>query len=119
MEADMTNKEKISLGIAVGAAAVVWFLERKLTASPTSGIGATRSKQKKFYVYAGYWENYISSKPMPTPYVFRRAFRDIDRAIDYAVSLGDTVIYCDNVKYDLPDYLYEALQDEGYEYFRF
>ena len=34
----MTNKDKISLGLAVGAAAVVWFLERKLTG--VSGIGA-------------------------------------------------------------------------------
>ena len=37
----MTKKDKISLGIAVGAAAAVWFLERKLNTSSVSGIGST------------------------------------------------------------------------------
>ena len=36
----MTKKDKISLGIAVGAAAAVWFLERRLNNSGTAGIGA-------------------------------------------------------------------------------
>lgn len=75
------------------------------------GVGATR---KRYYVYAGYYENYISSKPMPAPYVLRKTFSSINRAIDYAESFGDTVIYCDNVKYDLPDFIYEALQDSDY-----
>ena len=78
-----------------------------------SGIGTT----KKYYVYAGYWENFISSEPMPEPYILRRTFRSIDRAIEYAYSFGDEVIYCENVKYDLPDWLYESLQDQDYEYF--
>ena len=92
---------------------------KKHRESGANGIGATRNKQKKFYVYAGYWENYISSKPMPSPYVKRRTFSNIDAVINYAEDLWDTVIYCDNVKYDLPDYMYESLQDEDYEYFRF
>ena len=81
-----------------------------------SGIGAAR-KQKRFYVYAGYYENFITSEPMPAPFVKRRSFGNIEKAIDYAESFGDEVIYCDNVKYDLPDYLYEYLQDNDYEYF--
>ena len=36
MEIDMTKNEKISLGIAVGAAAAVWFAKR---AAGVSGIG--------------------------------------------------------------------------------
>lgn len=107
----MKTDLKIALGaFAVGVAAFLWV--RKHTKG-TSGIGST----KKYYVYAGYYENYISSEPMPDPYILRRTFRSIDRAIDYADSFGDEVIYCENVKYDLPDYLYEALQDEDYEYF--
>ena len=74
--------------------------------------------KKKFYVYAGYWENYISTQPMPAPYVLRRTCRTIENAIKYADSFGDTVIYCDNVKDDLPNLLYEYLQDTEYEYFK-
>ncbi len=74
--------------------------------------------KKKFYVYAGYWENYISTQPMPAPYVLRRTCRTIENAIKYADSFGDTVIYCDNVKDDLPNDLYEYLQDTEYEYFK-
>lgn len=74
--------------------------------------------KKKFYVYAGYYENYISTQPMPAPYVLRRTCRTIENAIKYADSFGDTVIYCDNVKDDLPNDLYEYLQDTEYEYFK-
>lgn len=74
--------------------------------------------KKKFYVYAGYYENYISTQPMPAPYVLRRTCRTIENAIKYADSFGDTVIYCDNVKDDLPNDLYEYLQDTEYKYFK-
>ena len=77
------------------------------------GVGATR----KFYVYAGYYELYISTKPMPAPYVLQRTCRTIENAIKYADSFGDNIVYCDNVKYDLPDYIYDALQDSDYEFF--
>lgn len=79
------------------------------------GVGAT----KKFYVYAGYYELYISTKPMPAPYVLQRTCRTIENAIKYADSFGDNIVYCDNVKYDLPDYIYDALQDSDYEYFKY
>ena len=72
---------------------------------------------KKYYVYAGYYENYISSEPMPTPYILRKTFRKINRAIQYAESFCDTVIFCDNVKDDLPDYLYDYLQEHN-EFFK-
>ena len=110
----MKTESKLALGaLIVGIGA--WLFGK--SAKGTAGIGAARRGAKKYYVYAGYYENYISSEPMPDPYILRRTFRSIDRAIDYADSFGDEVIYCENVKYDLPDYLYEALQDEDYEYF--
>lgn len=74
--------------------------------------------KKKFYVYAGYYENFISTHPMPAPYVLRRICRTIENAIKYADSFDDNVVYCDNVKDDLPTFLYETLQESGYEYFK-
>ena len=113
------NSSKTINWICAGIAAyfagitIAGIIKRK---KGVNGIGTAR-KQKRFYVYAGYYENYISAKPMPAPYVKRRTFSSIERAIDYAESFGDTVIFCDNVKYDLPDYLYESLQDQ--DYFRY
>ena len=109
----MKDSLKLGAAVIVGAGLIGWL--KKKAKSGIKGIGA--AKQKKFYVYAGYYENYISSEPMPAPYVLRRTFRSIDRAIDYAESFEDTVIYCENVKHDLPDYLYETLQDVDYDYF--
>lgn len=108
---------KLDWKMAGAAAGVLWCIHkiRKGVNSAIKGIGAA----KKYYVYAGYYENYISSEPMPEPYVLRKTFRDIDSAIDFADSFGDEIIYCDNVKYDLPDYLYEALQDEDYDFLKY
>lgn len=89
--------------------------KREQQAQGAQGVGAT----KKFYVYAGYYELYISTKPMPAPYVLQRTCRTIENAIKYADSFGDNIVYCDNVKYDLPDYIYDALQDSDYEYFKY
>ena len=114
-------KKKSNIGWWIAGLAGVVLLHNKLngvgkrgllfpeeeTNESIEGIGAA----KKFYVYAGYYENYISSKPMPRPYVLRKTFRSIDRAINYAESFGDTVIYCDNVKYNLPDFMYDAIAE--------
>lgn len=101
----MKTDSKIALvALAFGVAAFFWA--RKHTKG-TAGIGAA----KKYYVYAGYYENYISSKPMPAPYVLRRTCRTIDNAIRYADSFDDTIIYCDNVKYDLPEWMYDAIAE--------
>ena len=75
--------------------------------------------KKKFYVYAGYYELYISSEPMPAPYMFQRWFWKIERAIKYAESWDDTIQYCENVKDDLPTMLAEMLEQDEYEYFKF
>lgn len=112
----MANSKYTSWLIAGAAAVAAYFYARK---KGIAGIGAAKSRAKKYYVYAGYYENYISSEPMPKPYVLRKTFRSIDRAIEYADSFGDEIIYCDNVKYDLPDYLYEWYQDNGYDFFKY
>ena len=98
--------------LAFGALAA-WALIRKNNS--VSGIGLV----KKFYVYAGYHENIISAEPLPEPFVLRRTCRTIENAIKYAESFEDTVTFCENVKYDLPDYLYDYFQDHDYEYAKF
>ena len=74
---------------------------------------------KKFYVYAGYYELYISSEPMPEAFMLQKWFRKIERAIEWAEAWEDTIIYCENVKDDLPDYIREVLQENNYEFFKF
>ena len=75
--------------------------------------------EKKFYVYAGYYENYISSKRMPKQFILQGVRDTIEEAISYADSFGDGIEYCENVKDDLPDYLYEFLQEHGYSFYKF
>lgn len=75
--------------------------------------------EKKFYVYAGYYENYISSERMPKPFILQGVRDTIEEAISYADSFGDNIEYCENVKDDLPDYLYEFLQEHGYSFYKF
>ena len=75
--------------------------------------------KKKFYVYAGYYENYISSKPMPKPFILRGVRYTIEEAISYADNFGDGIEYCENVKDDLPDYLYDFLSEHGYSFYKF
>lgn len=113
----MKKSSKLGLAVGVVVGALMLFKgKKKGTDENTSGVGAVR-KNPKFYVYAGYYELYISAKEMPKPYVLLKTFRSIDRAIEYAESYEDTIIYCDNVKDYLPDYIYEVLQDNDYEFF--
>ena len=37
----------------------------------------------KFYVYAGYYENFISGHKLPKPYILRDEFKTFDEALDY------------------------------------
>lgn len=74
---------------------------------------------KKFYVYAGYYELYISSKEMPAPYMYQADFDNIEEAIKFAEEWEDTIIFCENVKDDLPTDIYEFNQETDYEYFKF
>ena len=73
----------------------------------------------KFYVYAGYYELYVSAKPMDMPgYFFQSWHRKIERAIEKAESFDDTVHYCENVREYLPQWLKDVL-DENNSYFNF
>lgn len=71
---------------------------------------------KKFYVYAGYWEVYISTQQLPAPYVLQSTHRKIECALRAAEKYDVHIIYCENVKDDLPMWLYESLQESNYEY---
>lgn len=71
-----------------------------------------------FYIYAGYYELYISTEPMNYPYTLQAEYKSINQAINYCESIGDHIIYCESVKDYLPDYLYEYLQDNNYQYFK-
>ena len=37
----------------------------------------------KYYVYAGYYENFISGHKLPKPYTLRDEFKTFDEALDY------------------------------------
>lgn len=73
----------------------------------------------KFYVYAGYYEVYVSAKLMPAPYMLQSTHRKIERALEAAEKFDVTINYCESVKNDLPTFLYETLQDQEYEYAKF
>jgi len=72
----------------------------------------------KFYIYAGYYELYISTEPLALPRVYQTEYDDIRDAIAYCEELEDTIIYCENVKDYLPDYIYEANQESNYQYYK-
>lgn len=69
-----------------------------------------------FYLYAGYYEHYLTTEPMNAPYVLELETNDIDEAMDYADETGDTIIYCDTVRDYLPNWLYDCLTEDGYEF---
>lgn len=39
----------------------------------------------KYYVYAGYYENFISGHKLPKPYTLRDEFKTFDEALDYVM----------------------------------
>ena len=39
----------------------------------------------KYYVYAGYYENFISGHKLPKPYTLRDEFKTFDEAFDYVL----------------------------------
>ena len=42
----------------------------------------------KYYVYAGYYENFISGHKLPKPYTLRDEFKTFDEALDYVGKIG-------------------------------
>lgn len=72
----------------------------------------------KFYIYAGYYELYITTEHLDEPLVYLTEFDTIEQALNYCDEQDDCTIYCDNVKDYLPDYLYDYLQEHDYEYYK-
>lgn len=72
-----------------------------------------------FYLYAGYYELYLTTEPMDAPYVLQYARNDLQAVLDYAEERGDTLIYCDTVRDYLPACIYDFNLWEGYEYFHY
>ena len=72
----------------------------------------------KFYVYAGYYEIYISSKPLNKPHVFLKKFkRNIRGALKFAESFDDTIRYCRNIRKYLRDKNLVEWLDEHQEWY--
>ena len=71
----------------------------------------------KFYVYAGYYENFISGHKLPKPYILRDEFKTFDEALDYVLeNFDDDLFFTKDVinyainngivnDYNLEDYL--------------
>ena len=118
----MTKNEKISLGIAVGAAAAVWFLERRLNTSGTAGIGDVpvwnRGHIRNWFEYEHYDYPEKIAVVMNKPYYIKPgclevySYRDRDakswafgRA--FAIKEGDV------------DYLREMCEKHGIKYIEY
>lgn len=63
---------------------------------------------KKYYVYAGYYENFISGHKLPKPYILRDTFKTFDEALDYILENWE-----DEAIYYTEDVIDEAI-DSGY-----
>lgn len=68
---------------------------------------------KYFYAYAGYYEWFITTEPMPKPFVLVKRYRKIENAIKYAESYGDTVHYMENTREYLPEWLREIISENN------
>ncbi len=66
-----------------------------------------------FYAYAGYYEWFITTEPMPKPFVLMRRFHKIKNAIKYAMSFQDTVHYMENTRKYLPESLQEIISENN------
>lgn len=64
----------------------------------------SKSKKIKYYVYAGYYENYITGHKLPPPYILREVFDSFNNAQDYVMANygDDTVLYTEDVAENIP-----------------
>lgn len=77
---------------------------------------------RKIYVYAGYYELFVSSKPMAAPYMYQAEFDTVSEAEEWLDENFDTEN--DTVFYERPIYdesrIAECLLDEEEaEYYKF
>ena len=52
----------------------------------------------RFYVYAGYYEWYISTKTLPEPRIFQRTFGTFEKAVRFAKKHDDWINYMEDVE---------------------
>ena len=69
----------------------------------------------KYYVYAGYYENYISGHKLPKPYTLRDEFKTFDEALDYVLENweDDAIFFTEDVISDAIDNGF--INDEDWE----
>jgi hypothetical protein len=77
---------------------------------------------RKIYVYAGYHELFVSSKPMAAPFMYQAEFDTVSEAEEWLDENFDTVndtVYYERSIYDesrLADYPYEDFEAEYYKF---
>ena len=69
----------------------------------------------KYYVYAGYYENFISGHKLPKPYALRDEFKTFDEALDYVWENweDDAIFFTEDVIDDAIDNGF--IDDENWE----
>lgn len=69
----------------------------------------------KYYVYAGYYENFISGHKLPKPYTLRDEFKTFDEALDYVWENweDDDIFFTEDVIDDAIDN--GVIDDENWE----
>ena len=69
----------------------------------------------KYYVYAGYYENFISGHKLPKPYTLRDEFKTFDEAFDYVLENweDDAIFFTEDVISDAIDNGF--INDEDWE----
>ena len=69
----------------------------------------------KYYVYAGYYENFISGHKLPKPYTLRDEFKTFDEALDYVWENweDDAIFFTEDVIDDAIDNGF--INDENWE----
>lgn len=66
---------------------------------------------KRIYVYAGYYENYITDKKMKAPYILWGNFDSVAAAFDAAEETEDWVFIDRDLIDDCPYYMPEGADD--------
>lgn len=77
---------------------------------------------RKIYVYAGYYELFVSSKPMAAPFMYQAEFGTVSEAekwLDENFDTENDTVYYERSIYDesrLADYPYEDFEAEYYKF---
>lgn len=104
-----------------GYTSELWFNGKKVESKEQldKAIKEWSLIKPKFYVYAGYYEIYVSTKPMDTPRVFQSWHWKIERALQKAKSYDVTIHYCENIREYFPDKIFKEILDENNQWFNY